>query len=300
MKSTHYLFLRCLLAVLTLCGAAQVQAQATAPPAASVIPWDERSWEERAFKGTYEDYHSFKHKKSFFFDPYIWAYSEEFADKFRMPKEWIDPELKGAIAVAWRMTTIGQTTCGLGGRADNCWPPMTCQMDIYFDSKTPLPWRYHDVVRDNFMRGLSSMDSLPWLSRESRTLRHTDMGAKGPPMLTSNFRYQNGNKDGTHQIVYFDKEYEPQITLIGFLHACPMTKNFGFAAELNFYSEAEYQRVRGVNPAAAHIVMFSRTYMKKIIDAYIAQNKPNVDITNRLIQDFFDSRKGDPSLAPRQ
>ena len=41
-----------------------------------------------------------------------------FAERFDMPKQWIEPELKGILAVAFRMNKVGNDTCGLGGRAD--------------------------------------------------------------------------------------------------------------------------------------------------------------------------------------
>ena len=300
MKNKRCPFLRFLLSVMVLCCAAQIHAQTTASQAESAISWEERSWEERAFKGTYEEFHTFKHKKSFFFDPYIWAYSQEFADKFRMPKEWMDPELKGAVAVAWRMTNIGQTTCGLGGRAENCWPTLTCQMDIYFDSKTPLPWRYTDVVRDNFMRGISSTDYIPPLSTESRTLRYGRAGSKGAPLLNGAFNYLNSETTTAgFLITYFHREYEPGVALVGFRDACPRV-GMDNPAVLRFFSEEEFQRTRGVIKNYAHTVMFSRSFMKKITDAYEVQNKPNEDITKRLMQDFFNSRKSDPNFAPRQ
>jgi hypothetical protein len=297
--SLHSL-LRCLLAGLSFWVATHVHAQNTALPAAPAIPWDARSWEDRAFKGAYEDFHTFKHKKSFPFDPFVWAYSQEFADKFRMPREWVDPELRGAMAVAWRMTTIGQTTCGLGGRADNCWPALTCQMDVYFDSKTPLPWRYTDVVRDNFMRGIASIDYLPPLSVESRTLRYGRAGSKGEPLLTGAFNYLNSETTTSgFLITYFDREFEPGVTLVGFRDTCPRAGMDG-PAVLKFFSAEEQRRTRGVIERYDHEILFSRAYMKKITEAYAAQNKPNEDITKRLMQDFFNSRKGDPNFSPRQ
>lgn len=301
MENGVYAKLNPLLSCVLLWGTAQAQLQ---PPAAGTkpveVPWLERTWQERAFKGTYEDQHTFKHKQTFNLDPYTWAYTQEFADKFRMPKEWVDPELRGAMAVAWRMTTIGQTGCGLGGRAENCWPPLTCQMDIYFDSKTPLPWRYNDVVRDNFMRGTTSMENLPWLSKESRSLLYTAAGAKGPPLHSGAFNYINSKTTTSgFSITYFDRAYEPGVAVVGFSRTCPR-EGLDDSTQIKFFSEEEYQRTQGRIQNYAHEVQFSRKFMKKITDTYVVQNKPNEDITKKLIQDFFESRKNDPNFAPRQ
>ena len=288
-------------AMAVFCSTAIAQLQPPAAPTKPAeVPWLERTWEARAFKGTYEDFQTFKHKKTFFLDPFIWAYSQEFADKFRMPKDWIDPDLKGAMAVAWRMTTIGQTMCGLGGRAENCWPTLTCQMDIYFDSKTPLPWRYNDVVRDNFMRGISSVEYLPRLSNGSRSLRYTDVGAKGPPLLNTAFNYLSSKTTTSgFSVTHFDREYESGVTLVGFNEPCPR-EGFDDVAVLKFFTDEEQKRTQGRIQNYVHEVIFSRSYMKKISDVYVVQNKPNQDITKRLIQDYFESRKGDPNFAPRQ
>jgi hypothetical protein len=79
-------------------------------------------------------------------DPNIWAYSAAFADRFKMPKEWIAPDLQGAEAVAFRMEPAYKT-CGWGGNPNACREDeMWCVMDVYFDNvKQPLPW--DDKVR---------------------------------------------------------------------------------------------------------------------------------------------------------
>lgn len=275
-------------------------AHAQSSTASTAVSWQNRSWEERSFKGTYKDFYTFKHQKSFFFDPYIWAYSQEFADRFRMPNEWIDPELKGAIAVAWRMTTIGQTMCGLGGRAESCWPQLTCQMDMYFDNRTSLPWRYEDVRQANFMRGISSGDYLPWLSKESPNLRFLEMGAKGPPLLKGAFNYvNNATTTSGFQIAYFNRDYEPGMTQVGFTDTCPRI-GIDNPAVVRFFTEEEQRRTQGRIKNYAHTVEFSQLFMKKITDAYERQNKPNEDNIKRLMQDFFDNRKNDPNFAPRK
>lgn len=119
-------------------------------------PWDERTWEEKVYQSRYEDRYTFKHGKPYILDPWTWSYTKEFAERFRMPEQWIESELKGALAVAWRMTTIGDTTCGLGKKEDNCWKPLNCQLDVYYDNKIELPWVRPEVVLDNRMQGLSS------------------------------------------------------------------------------------------------------------------------------------------------
>lgn len=74
-------------------------------------------------------------------DPNIWAYSAEFAERFKMPKEWVASDLQGAEAVAFRIEPAYRS-CGWGGNPDACRDNETrCVMDVYFDNKKqPLPW----------------------------------------------------------------------------------------------------------------------------------------------------------------
>jgi hypothetical protein len=169
----------------------------------------ERTWQDRVFNGRYEDFTTNKHGGTFFAGPFVWSYTQEFADKFRMPQEWVDPGLKGAMAVAWRISTIGQQSCGLGGDAKHCWPVLTCLMDIYFDSNAPLPWRYEEPRRENFMRGISSTDYLPRLSENSPAMRYQFGEVKGPPLLNSGLEYLSGSQIGWGASPgYFDRQVE--------------------------------------------------------------------------------------------
>lgn len=74
-------------------------------------------------------------------DPHIWVYTKEFAERFGMPLEWADPELKGAEAAAWRKTKTGYVTCGWGGKKDACREEEGEVLELYFDTaETKLPW----------------------------------------------------------------------------------------------------------------------------------------------------------------
>ena len=119
-------------------------------------PWDQRTIEHKVMRSCYEDRYTFKHGKPYILDPWTWGYTKEFAERFRMPKKWIEPELKGALAMAFRMTTVGNIMCGYGGKEDSCWKPLNCQMDVYFDNKIKLPWVKPEIAKENNMQGLTS------------------------------------------------------------------------------------------------------------------------------------------------
>lgn len=269
------------------------------------IPWDQRSSEDKVFNSSYEDRNTFKHQQIHDVDPFQWVVTQDFADKFRMPRQWIDPNLKGALALAWRMTTMGKNTCGYGRNPQSCWPRLTCQLDIYFDSKTPLPWNYTDVVRDNMIEGITSDSYLPRLQSNSKWWRYVDSipkTSKGPvlPNGRLQMRYVKGGAldSGGLRLWLFDMEYEPGVVMLGYQGACPVFDGDG-PGVINYYTQSELTRTRGVNPQSVHAVEIPETFVKKIRAIYLEQNKPNREVTQRLYEDFLRSREPvSPSVAP--
>jgi hypothetical protein len=77
-------------------------------------------------------------KRAFTADPYIWFTTKEFAERFCMPSSFIDPQLKGALAIAVRLipnplhgacrrVSLGEVTCNI---------PEQLMFEVYFDNKT--------------------------------------------------------------------------------------------------------------------------------------------------------------------
>lgn len=234
------------------------------------IPWNDRTWEQRATQSSYEDKFTFKHGRIFNKDPFIWAISKEFAERFDMPKEWIDPNLKGALAVAWRTTTMGITACGYGGNPKACWPAFDCQMDIYVDSKADIPWRV-DVERDFLWRGLTSMDFIPQrgpVARQSRYIHHGDLGGLGSPLGVTNLRRVDGGQHPGFNVIQFDRAFTSDIELIGLNSACPDFYNDSKAAWLGFYTEKEDDETRGSPKSFAHTIHLSEEFVRRITKAY--------------------------------
>ena len=262
-------------------GSASSISQAEDPKTGSVedIPWGQRTWEQKAFQSSYDDKFTNKHEMVFRKDPYTWALSPEFAERFGMPKDWIDPGLKGALAVAWRTTTIGLTYCGYGSDPNACWQPFTCQMDIYVDSKAPIPWRFNDVERDFLWDGLSSLDFVPMRLPAPRRWRYAHgedrFGSKGVPFYTGALKTKTKAYTTANQgffLIYFDRNYAPGVTLLGFESACPNPR-VRDAAVLRFFTEEERRRTRGVIQNYAFTIEFSERFMRTIGDIYQAENE---------------------------
>lgn len=274
--------------LLALLGLA-VTSHAKAQQQVDDIPWKQRSWEQQFVQSSYEDEFTFKRGEIFTKDPFVWAVSQEFAERFGMPREWIDPGLKGALAVAWRTTTIGLTNCGYGGNPNACWPAFTCQMDVYVDSATPIPWRFDDVERDVLWQGLSSLDYVPRRPPAPRRSRYTfddgRLGSKGVPFHNGPIKSKEKGFSGGHSaswVIYFDRAYAPGVTLLGFRDVCP--PKVKDAAILRFFTDEEQQRTRGSIKTFVHTIELSEEFVGKITDIYERDNEARKELNSAYQQ----------------
>lgn len=71
-------------------------------------------------------------------DVNIWVYTRQFAKRFGMPEQWIDDNLKGAQAIAYRNIWLPGADCNV--RIDKCNSSTMSFVDVYVDSDVPLPW----------------------------------------------------------------------------------------------------------------------------------------------------------------
>jgi len=80
-------------------------------------------------------------------DPNVWVYSREFAERFGMPEKWIDSNLKGAEAIAYRVDVTNTEICGYFGDPSSCRPTIFCLFDVYLKDEdgAKLPWESHKL-----------------------------------------------------------------------------------------------------------------------------------------------------------
>lgn len=258
----------------------------------------------------YEDNFTFKHGKSYVLDPYVWGYTKEFAKRFRMPEQWVEPELKGALAVAFRMTPIGDTLCGLGGKADNCWKPLDCQLEIYYDSKIELPWNYPEIVRDNVMRGLSSSEYLHDASDSKRMRRYVFENDRSRPrgIMNSGGDFRHGKyNEGAALIIYYDREYEPGVGLIAYRGpgVCPPRHTGPETVFTEFLDKDDVRKwARGQivlkDARVLHRIEYPQTFLSRARAVYAEGNEPNEVTMDRLIKQFMEARQKGATDLPRQ
>jgi hypothetical protein len=248
----------------------------------------------------YEDIHTFKLQKSFRPDPWTWAYTKEFAERFRMPAQWVEPELTGVLAIAFRVTTLGVSPdCGLGGQEGNCWLAPICRLDIYYDNRIKLPWIPEIQVRDNLLRWTSSNTYL-FQRPPPETVRYNAVpayngGQDGPNLKPGNgiilmsigFDNEEGRSRQSPEVIhYYDRDYTPDIGLIGIrLGACPSYPIHKGSHWLDFYANQEAQAkakwhegyaMKKEAEAKAKAEMLSRTQLKAqgllVHEAYIPES----------------------------
>ena len=72
-------------------------------------------------------------------DEYLWVVTPDFARRYCMPKDFVDPTLKGAEAVAFRLAPTPFEHCGYGGNKEVCSRGLNLSFEIYYDKRLLLP-----------------------------------------------------------------------------------------------------------------------------------------------------------------
>lgn len=251
-----------------------------------IVDWTGRS---------YQDVHAF-HGEPFVRDPFIWAYSAEFARKHRMPEQWIEPELKGAQAVAWRMTTVAPLRCGLAGRQDKCWPQLDCQMDLYFATKANLPWNYPAILRDDLLWGVSSHNHLGGIAVQSRFEKYSGSGGGRPkPVMYSGGTLKYGRFSGEIGFLqYYDRKLDGETVLISYRGTCPSTRSKGPAVmaylSIPDFERSQEQRTTAENAAIVHAVELPESFLVRMKAVFSTGKAPVDAFVDRLIDDFSAKR----------
>lgn len=251
----------------------------------------------------YEDNFTFKYGKSFTKDPWTWGYTKEFAERFRMPEKWIEPQMKGILAMAFRVTDVGQSvTCGLGGREDNCWPNVRCQFDIYYDNSINLPWIKEAVTRDSFLT--IPMSSARYTHNPyDQIANRYNSGLVGPFPLRIGFSDDKGfSRVYPAAFLYYDREFAPSVGLISITHgACSYPFRSG-NRWLDFFANKEAQDKSKDQPRSqlkgiglVHEALVPESFMQRAEVARARDTQAQAQITTRLIREFQQRQQGGQS-----
>lgn len=85
-------------------------------------------------------------KTSYVKDEFSWFVARDFAKRFCMPESFIDDQLKGAEAIAWRVKPSEEAFCTLRDGKETCTRKNLFELDLYLKASLELP-RSHPEVR---------------------------------------------------------------------------------------------------------------------------------------------------------
>ena len=175
------------------------------------------------YASTYEEVFTEKAGRAYSEDINVWVYTSEFAKRFAMPKEWVDDDLKGAYALAFRVETRSNRTKFPHKGPNVSIPNRDCILDVYVDKKVPIPWVDNQIADFRFYTPNSPTYLLPQTEKDIQW-RRQPIGIKSPgdqarePLVYMGvLGYKTG---GSLRIRQYDKKIYPGVSYISLYHLC--------------------------------------------------------------------------------
>lgn len=104
------------------------------------IAWGVALGDEGYKPRTYETVYTPKANRAYVEDINVWVYTREFAERFGMPEEWIDEDLKGALAIAFRKE-VPTARSFFPHKGPDVWMrDRECILDVYLDEWADIQW----------------------------------------------------------------------------------------------------------------------------------------------------------------
>ena len=215
-------------------------------------------------------------------DTHVWVYTSAFAKRFGMPQEWVDDELKGAEALAYRLDLdVYGTKCGYFSNVENCRPATACVVDMYIDDKANLPWnnkaRYASMYgrkSNAFLWPQYPNDKPAYLYRRTKRGQEYKLGLDATTVV-------HGKNDKSRMGGYFILEYDRDIYKnIDYLSGSVTCRSFGKTREtkINIY-DAVFRKNGSISAKSlnnlTHQVKIPNTFMQRIEKYDKAQYEPN-------------------------
>ncbi len=185
-------------------------------------------------------------RKNYSHDKYIWVVTPAFAKRFCMPPEFVDEGLKGAEAIAFRMSTStrGSDSCAVIDGKEVCSGENELRFDIFLSSDLNLPAANPEV---KFYDG--SWDDAGW---------HIARFGPGKSVKPPGDRYRAG-------------EYQPPPGKI------PHFQNPFFYPDMgNYFSLVGVHQGKGEWPITALLEWSYRADWAKGLDMVVLQNHPGL------------------------
>ena len=215
---------------------------------------------------TYEEIFTPKANQAYSEDINIWVYTEAFAKRFAMPEQWIDNDLKGAYAVAFRVETSSERLMFPHKSADASMPNRHCILDVYFPEDTKIPW-VNERISDKWWYTPDSPTYLPPQTKEDFDWRtrpigipHAGIKAKRPLMQLDG---------GTLFMREYDRRVYPGITYISFHMGC-MTPSKQ-QAKVDFCEDKYWGAGRRCTPM--HTIAIPEQFMVRLYNKWNTESR---------------------------
>ena len=211
-------------------------------------------------------------------DTHVWVYTSAFAKRFGMPQEWVDDELKGAEALAYRLDLdVYGTKCGYFSNVENCRPATACVVDMYIDDKANLPWnnkaRYASMYgrkSKGILRSQYPNDKPAYLYRRTKRGQQYKLGL--------DVVYVSGSKLvlNNYHILEYDKDIYKNLDYISGTMTC---RSFGKSRSIKIEIDKPVLRKNGSIKynygSLAHSITVPNSFMQRIEAYDKAQYEPN-------------------------
>ena len=211
-------------------------------------------------------------------DTNVWVYTSAFAKRFGMPQQWIDNDLKGAEALAYRLDLdVYGTKCGYFSDVESCRPSTACVVDMYIDDKANLPWnnkaRYASMYgrkSKSLLRSQYPNDKPAYLYRTTKRGQQYKMGL--------DVVYVSGSKIplNNYHLLEYDRDIYKNLDYISGSMTCD---SFGKSRDIKIEIDKPVLRKNGSIKynygSLAHSITVPNSFMERIETYDKAQYEPN-------------------------
>ena len=211
-------------------------------------------------------------------DTNVWVYTSAFAKRFGMPQQWIDDDLKGAEALAYRLDLdVYGTKCGYFSDVESCRPSTACVVDMYIDDKANLPWnnkaRYASMYgrkSKSLLRSQYPNDKPAYLYRRTKRGQQYKMGL--------DVVYVSGSKIplNNYHLLEYDRDIYKNLDYISGSMTCD---SFGKSRDIKIEIDKPVLRKDGSIKyhygSLAHSITVPNSFMERIETYDKAQYEPN-------------------------
>ncbi|CAB5497820.1 hypothetical protein AZO1586I_237 [Bathymodiolus thermophilus thioautotrophic gill symbiont] len=211
-------------------------------------------------------------------DTNVWVYTSAFAKRFGMPQQWIDDDLKGAEALAYRLDLdVYGTKCGYFSDVESCRPSTACVVDMYIDDKANLPWNNKARYASKYGRKSNALlwpqdpnDKPAYLYRRTKRGQQYKMGL--------DVVYVSGSKIplNNYHLLEYDRDIYKNLDYISGSMTCD---SFGKSRDIKIEIDKPALRKSGSIKynygSLAHSITVPNSFMERIETYDKAQYEPN-------------------------